>query len=139
MCPGTSHISDIQVTVVRIKQPQILSFLSYLSQFALASIVQHVITTLPSTFYETIHFSLIDSYTCISYDSVTVYAVTSNAGEIALLFGVTVLVFLVQEDFSLAGSYADFLRSSNVAFLEHTLVPMDHKPSVVELSIAPSV
>ena len=46
------------------------------------------------------------------------YLVTSNAGEIALLFGVTVLVFLVQEDFSLAGSYADFLRSSNVAFLE---------------------
>lgn len=43
---------------------------------------------------------------------------TSNAGTIALLFGVTVLVFLVQEDFCLAGSYADFLRSSNVAFHE---------------------
>ena len=83
-----------------------------------------------------ISFSILDFF---FYVSVTVYAVTSNAGEIALLFGVTVLVFLVQEDFSLAGSYADFLRSSNVAFLEHTLVPMDHKPSDVELSIAPAV
>lgn len=71
------------------------------------------------------------------YISVTVYEVTSNAGEIVLLFGVTVLVFLVQEDFSLAGSYADFLRSSNVAFLEPTSVsvPVERTQPAVELSI----
>lgn len=59
-----------------------------------------------------------------------VYAVTSNAGELALLFGVTVLVFLVQEDFSLAGSFADFLRSSNVAFLSSERTAVELRPPV---------
>lgn len=56
------------------------------------------------------------------------YSIVSNAGEITLLIGVTVLVFLVQEDFSLAGSYADFLRSSNMAFL--TSVPISAEPEL---------
>lgn len=64
---------------------------------------------------------------------------TSNAGEIALLIGVTVLVFLVQEDFSLAGSYADFLRSSNVAFhtsgLQPVIPPTDLEPGPTVLSV----
>lgn len=56
------------------------------------------------------------------------YSIVSNAGEIILLIGVTVLVFLVQEDFSLAGSYADFLRSSNMAFL--TSIPISAEPGL---------
>lgn len=44
------------------------------------------------------------------------YSATSNAGEIALLIGATVLVYLVQEDLALAGSFADYLRTSNIAF-----------------------
>jgi hypothetical protein len=63
---------------------------------------------------------------------VKVYAVTSNAGELALLFGVTLLVFLVQEDFSLAGSFADFLRSSNVAFLSSERPATELRPPAQE-------
>ena len=46
----------------------------------------------------------------------------SNAGELLLLMGLTLLVFLVERDFVLAGTFADFLRSSNVAFLETELM-----------------
>ena len=60
--------------------------------------------------------------------SEAVYSIVSNAGEIALLVGVTVLVFLVQEDFRIAGFYADFLRSSNVAFLSS--VPISAEPGL---------
>ena len=47
---------------------------------------------------------------------VPVYAITSNAGEIALLIGITFILFLIQKDLALAGSFADFLHRSNVAF-----------------------
>ena len=46
----------------------------------------------------------------------TVYPVTSNAGELALLMGVTGLLYLVQQDLQLAASFADFLHHSNRAF-----------------------
>ena len=69
----------------------------------------------------------------------TVYTVTANAGGIILLFGCTVLVFLVQEDFSLAGSYADFLRSSNVAFLEPVVVTTPPERQTEELNVVQTV
>ena len=69
----------------------------------------------------------------------TVYTVTANAGGIILLFGCTVLVFLVQEDFSLAGSYADFLRSSNVAFLEPVVVTTPPERQTGELNVVETV
>jgi hypothetical protein len=46
----------------------------------------------------------------------SVYPTTSNAGELALLIGITFNLFLVQKDLALAGSFADFLHRSNVAF-----------------------
>lgn len=52
-----------------------------------------------------------------------------------MLFGVTVLVFLVQEDFSLAGSFADFLRSSNVAFLSPEVSVDEFKQPAKDASI----
>lgn len=48
--------------------------------------------------------------------NVDVYAVTSNAGELALLCGLTLLVKMVQDDLSVAGAFADFLYESNTAF-----------------------
>jgi len=45
-----------------------------------------------------------------------VYAITSNAGEIALLLGTSFTLLLVQKDLALAGSFADFLHRSNIAF-----------------------
>lgn len=47
---------------------------------------------------------------------VRVYQVTSNAGEIALLIGVTFIVGLVQRDLLIAGNFANFLKKSNDAF-----------------------
>ena len=44
------------------------------------------------------------------------------------------LVFLVQEDFSLAGSFADFLRSSNVAFLSPDVSVPEFKPPHKDVS-----
>lgn len=44
------------------------------------------------------------------------YSVTSNAGELALLIGISGIVFLIQKDLALAGSFADFLHRSNKAF-----------------------
>lgn len=44
------------------------------------------------------------------------YQVTSNAGELALLIGVTFIVGLVQRDLVIAGSFANFLNKSNKAF-----------------------
>eukprot|EP00596_Hydrurales_sp_CCMP1899_P004203 CAMPEP_0119047864 /NCGR_PEP_ID=MMETSP1177-20130426/55450_1 /TAXON_ID=2985 /ORGANISM="Ochromonas sp, Strain CCMP1899" /LENGTH=253 /DNA_ID=CAMNT_0007022977 /DNA_START=427 /DNA_END=1185 /DNA_ORIENTATION=+ len=61
-----------------------------------------------------------------------VYPVTSSAGDIILLLGVTYLVFLVQEDFTLAGTYADFLRSSNVAFKEYDMTHSSRCHKTVE-------
>jgi hypothetical protein len=49
---------------------------------------------------------------------VKVYQVTSNAGELALLIGVTIVVSLVQRDLVIAGSYANFLHKSNEAFVK---------------------
>ena len=46
----------------------------------------------------------------------SVYHVTSNAGEVALLIGVTFIVGLVQRDLVIAGSFANFLSKSNKAF-----------------------
>lgn len=45
-----------------------------------------------------------------------VYQVTSNAGDISLLIGVTFIVGLVQRDLVIAGSFANFLSKSNRAF-----------------------
>lgn len=44
------------------------------------------------------------------------YAVTSNAGELVLLLGVSWIVYLVQQDLSITRSFAEFLHRSNVAF-----------------------
>jgi len=44
------------------------------------------------------------------------YAVTSNAGELFLLMGLTWCVWLAQYELSMAASYADFLHRSNSAF-----------------------
>jgi len=44
------------------------------------------------------------------------YTVTSNAGELVLLMGLTWCVWLAQYELSLAASYADFLHRSNSAF-----------------------
>jgi hypothetical protein len=46
----------------------------------------------------------------------SVYLVTSNAGELMLLFGVTSLLNLVQDELGLASSFADYLHRSNIAF-----------------------
>lgn len=45
-----------------------------------------------------------------------IYPISSNAGEIILLLGTTLLLHLVQKDLARAGSFADFLRRSNIAF-----------------------
>ena len=47
-----------------------------------------------------------------------VFLLTSNAGEIALLYGVTASLYLIQKECYLASTYSDFLRSSNIAFVE---------------------
>ena len=44
------------------------------------------------------------------------YPTTSKAGELFLLIGITFNVFLMQKDLALAGSFADFLHRSNLAF-----------------------
>lgn len=44
------------------------------------------------------------------------YSVSSNAGEMLLLVGLTYLVYLAQYELSQAASYADFLHRSNGAF-----------------------
>ena len=64
-----------------------------------------------------------------------VYQVTSNAGELALLIGVTFIVGLVQRDLVIAGSFANFLYRSNKAFevasnIDLTQIP-DTPPRVV--------
>lgn len=45
-----------------------------------------------------------------------VYPLTSNAGELALLIGVTFFLYLAQEDLILTAHFADFLHQSNAAF-----------------------
>ena len=116
------------------KQGCLASFVPYPSQFP-ALPYSHLWSLLLKYFvvkcvvHNFTHFS---SYLSIS--STKVYAVTSNAGEITLLIGVTVLVFLVQEDFSLAGSFADFLRSSNVAFLSPDVTIVEFKQPRKEIS-----
>ena len=44
------------------------------------------------------------------------YPVTSNAGELALLIGVTYFLHLAQDDLILTAHFADFLHQSNAAF-----------------------
>ena len=44
------------------------------------------------------------------------YPSTSNAGELALLLGVSFIVLLVQRDLSITRHFAEFLRRSNNAF-----------------------
>ena len=44
------------------------------------------------------------------------YVASSNLGQIILLGGVTFLLHLVEEDLRLAGTFADFLHKSNMAF-----------------------
>jgi hypothetical protein len=46
----------------------------------------------------------------------SVYPVTSNAGNICLLIGVTWMVHKVQKDLILAGAFADFLHTSNMVY-----------------------
>ena len=45
-----------------------------------------------------------------------IFSYTSKVGEVVLLVAVTFLVYLVQEDLLLAGSFADYLHKSNIAF-----------------------
>lgn len=45
-----------------------------------------------------------------------IYPVTSNAGELALLIGVTYFLHLAQDDMILTAHFADFLHQSNAAF-----------------------
>lgn len=51
---------------------------------------------------------------CFSY---TVYPVTSNAGELVLLMGMTLLVWFTHEDIYMTGAFADFLHRSNALFM----------------------
>jgi len=44
------------------------------------------------------------------------YPFTSNLGEAIMMIGASFLVYLVQEDLFLAGSFADYLHTSNLAF-----------------------
>lgn len=44
------------------------------------------------------------------------YPVTSNAGELALLMGVTCFLHIAQDDLILTAHFADFLHQSNAAF-----------------------
>jgi hypothetical protein len=46
----------------------------------------------------------------------SVYSVTSNAGNICLLIGVSWMVHKVQRDLILAGTFADFLHTSNLVY-----------------------
>ncbi len=43
----------------------------------------------------------------------SVHAVTSNAGNLVLLFGASWMLYIVQDELIRAGAYADFLYSSN--------------------------
>jgi len=45
-----------------------------------------------------------------------IYPVLSNAGELGLLIGLSVMTHRVQTDLAVAGSFADFLHRSNVVF-----------------------
>ena len=45
-----------------------------------------------------------------------ILSTTSNAGSIFLLMGLSFTLYLIQKDLALAGSFADFLHRSNVAF-----------------------
>lgn len=47
---------------------------------------------------------------------VHVYSVTSNAGQLALLIGTTVFLYLAQDDLILTAHFADYLHQSNEAF-----------------------
>ncbi len=53
------------------------------------------------------------------------YPVTSNGGELLLLVGLTIIVFLAQYELSQAASYADFLHRSNRAFKAISLAKSD--------------
>ena len=44
------------------------------------------------------------------------FTITSSIGELVMLIGASFLVYLVQEDLFLAGSFADYLHKSNLAF-----------------------
>jgi hypothetical protein len=58
----------------------------------------------------------------------SVYQVSSNAGEVALLIGVTFIVGLVQRDLVIAGSFANFLSKSNKAFVVATTFDLHALP-----------
>ena len=45
-----------------------------------------------------------------------VYHVTTSAGELGLLFGVSYFLYLAQDDLILTAHFADFLHRSNLAF-----------------------
>jgi hypothetical protein len=57
------------------------------------------------------------------------YPFTSNFGEATMLVGVSFLIYLVQEDLFVAGSFADYLHKSNLAF---TLRPGDKENNADE-------
>ena len=70
------------------------------------------------------------------------YPVTSNAGEMILLLGVSWIVYLVQCDLSITRNFAEFLHRSNLAFQDlpepvdpphhtHTVVHHHHRNEVV--------
>jgi len=60
-------------------------------------------------------------------------------GQLLLLAGVTYLLYLVEEDLRLAGSFADYLHKSNVAFTmsvggEYISSPGDEHTQVEDIS-----
>lgn len=56
------------------------------------------------------------AYTIAHIFGTKCYTTTSNAGSICLLIGLSFILFLIQKDLALAGSFADFLHRSNLAF-----------------------
>lgn len=60
-----------------------------------------------------------------SFFGPTLFPVTSNGGELILLFGLTLIVYLAQYELSQAASYADFLHRSNRAFKAISLAKAD--------------
>lgn len=44
------------------------------------------------------------------------YRTTSPAGDIVLVFGLSVVIDRIQKDLAVAGSFADYLAGSNIAF-----------------------
>lgn len=70
-------------------------------------------------------------YTISHTFGTTCYITTSNAGSIFLLMGLSFILYLIQKDLALAGSFADFLHRSNLAF-DYAKARQLARPSVNE-------